>query len=729
MIHARGLWLALALVAATAIAYQPAWNGGLVWDDDRHVTAPALRSIEGLARIWFEVGATQQYYPLAHSAFWIQQELWGDHTLGYHLLNIVLHGLSAFLLLCILQRLAVPGALIAGVLFALHPVHVESVAWITELKNTLSGALYFAAALVYLRFDDHRRPRHYVTATAVFILALLTKTVTATLPAALLVVFWWKRGTLRWREDVLPLVPWLAIGAASGLFTAWVERTYIGAMGADFALPFLERILLAARALGFYAAALAWPADLIFIYPKWTITRDDATLYLYLGAAIAAITVAWLGRRRTRTPLTVMLLFGGTLFPALGFFNVYPFRFSYVADHFAYLASAAPFALVGAGLAQWIAARSRRPLSAQGAVAVVLAVPLGVLTWQQSHHYINAETLYLETLERNPSCWMCHNNLASLKLAEGDGRLDESLAHIDASLRLQPRNPEALNNRAVVLQKLGRLDEALDTFDASLSQSTSADVLMNHGVALQAAGRMQEALVRFETIIRLKPEAADAHEHAAAVLLALNEPAAAVTHLEQALRVQPDFPGAHDKLGTALARLGRLDEALVHFEAARRSAPDDPEVRNNLGSALARAGRIEQALAEYQESLRLRPDAASVHDNLGYLLLRSGRRAEALTHFETAVRLDANYAPARLNLGNMLVDAGRPAEAIPHFQRALQRAGSDVDLAQLHSNLGVAYAMTGQRTMAIREFEEALRIRPDFDQARANLARARGGSE
>ena len=126
-----------------------------------------------------------------------------------------------------------------------------------------------------------------------FILALLTKTVTATLPAALLVVFWWKRGTLRWREDVLPLVPWLAIGAASGLFTAWVERTYLGAMGADFALPFLERILLAARALGFYAASLAWPADLIFIYPKWTITRDDATLYLYLGAAIAAVTVAW----------------------------------------------------------------------------------------------------------------------------------------------------------------------------------------------------------------------------------------------------------------------------------------------------------------------------------------------------------------------------------------------------------------------------------------------------
>ena len=226
----------LMLLCATLAAYAPVWRAGFIWDDDGHVTRADLRPLRGLWRIWSEPGATQQYYPLLHSAFWLEHRLWGDSPLGYHLANIVLHAAAAFLLYRVLRTLRLPGALLGASAFALHPVCVESVAWVSEQKNTLSAVFYMAAALAYLRFDGERRSRWYVLASGLFLMALATKSVTATLPAALLVVLWWRRGRLSWMRDVLPLAPWLCMGAAAGLVTAWVERTYIGASGAPFRL-------------------------------------------------------------------------------------------------------------------------------------------------------------------------------------------------------------------------------------------------------------------------------------------------------------------------------------------------------------------------------------------------------------------------------------------------------------------------------------------------------------
>ncbi|HUL73738.1 MAG TPA: glycosyltransferase family 39 protein, partial [Vicinamibacterales bacterium] len=417
---ARPPWLLFALLlAATLVAYAPAWHGGMIWDDDAHITRLDLRSVQGLWRIWFEVGATQQYYPVAHSAFWVFHRLWGDDPLGYHLVNIALHACSAGLVLVILRRLAVPGAWLAAVVFALHPVQVESVAWMTELKNTLSGALYLGACLAYLRFDAVRSRRAYALAAVLFVLALLSKTVTATLPAALLVVFWWRRGTLRWREDVWPLVPFFAIGLASGLLTAWVERTQIGAVGAAFQLTLVDRCLIAGRAFWFYLAKLAWPADLIFIYPRWHVSAAVWWQFLYPAAALALLAALWWYRTRSRAPLAAMLFFGGTLFPALGFVNVYPFVYSFVADHFQYLACLGPIALAAGGVAtlagRWrpaLAAASPPPAALAGALA--LALPLGVLTWNQCRQYADAETLYRTTLARNPECWMAHVNLGKV---------------------------------------------------------------------------------------------------------------------------------------------------------------------------------------------------------------------------------------------------------------------------------------------------------------------------
>ena len=337
------LWWTAGLIAGlTLVSYWPALHGGLVWDDDAHVTKAALRSLSGLGEIWTNLRATQQYYPLLHSAFWVEHRLWGDATLGYHLANVALHATAALLLVLCLRRLGVPGAGLAGLLFAVHPVCVESVAWISEQKNTLSLVFYLLSALAYPRFDRDRGRSAYLLAFVLFVLALLTKTVTATLPAALLVILWWQRGRLSLRRDAAPLAPWFLLAAASGLFTSWVERVVIGAQGAPFDLGPLQRCLLAGRVIWFYLGKLLWPANLMFVYPHWDAAASALGWARCLAAALLLTGALFLLRKRSRGPLAAWLFFTGSLFPALGFFNVYPFLFSYVADHFQYLACLGP---------------------------------------------------------------------------------------------------------------------------------------------------------------------------------------------------------------------------------------------------------------------------------------------------------------------------------------------------------------------------------------------------
>ena len=428
-------WAVYALIVCAAfIAYLPAMHGGMLWDDTAHVTRLDLRSLHGLWRIWTDPGATQQYYPLLHSAFWVEHSIWGDSVLYYHLVNVALHALAACLVVKIARRLALPGAWLAGLIFALHPLGVEAVAWISEQKSTLSGAFYLASALAYLRFDESRKRSAYLVALAWFAAALLTKTVTATLPGALLVILWWRRGRIEWHRDVRPLLPWFILGVSAGLFTAWVESTLIGASGAEFALTPVQRLLLAGRVIWFYVWKVIWPANLTFFYPRWTIDASAWWQYLFPAGAIAAAAVLWRVARIHRGPLAGFLIFTGTLFPVLGFLNIYPFRYSYVADHFAYLA------ILGI-VVPLAAIRAVRPL-----FGILLAGALGAMTWQQSAIYRDEETLYRATLERNPGVWLAHNNLANLLLAR-IGQNPEAMSHLEAALRLRPDFPEAHRER------------------------------------------------------------------------------------------------------------------------------------------------------------------------------------------------------------------------------------------------------------------------------------------
>ena len=625
-----GPWaLGLLICVAALIAYYPAWHGGVLWDDDAHLTAPALQSLDGLRRIWFELGATQQYYPVTHSAFWLMHRLWGDATLGYHLVNILLHGVTAVLFAAVLRRFAVPGAWLAALLFALHPVHVESVAWMTELKNTLSAPFYLAALLLYVRFDERRDRRAYAGALVLFVIALLSKSVTATLPAAILVIFWWQRGTLRWREDVLPLLPFFVLGIAGGLTTAWVERTDIGAEGAEFQFTPIERGLIAGRAFWFYLSKLAWPVHLVFIYPRWNISQAVAWQYAFPLAAIALVAGLWRLRHWSRAPLAAVLLFAGTLFPALGFVNVYPFVYSFVADHFQYLASLPMIALASAGIA--IAAR-RVPLAPAASLAAAVAVagvPLGALTWRQSRQYVNAETHYRTIIRDNPTAWMAYGNLGwALQRAAGDhptaSMLAETLSLYDQAIQLKPDYSQAYNNLGTALVDLGRLDEAKAAYRASLKIRPGAATVTNNlalahnaaGAAALSTGRLEDAVAEYRASIGLNPNDAEAHHNLGSALGRLGHIDEAIASFNDALRLNPSSSRAHRNLAQALLRANRPDDAIVHFREAMRLDPPNSDAHNDLGVILAELGRIREAVAEFTEAVRIAPGNADARANL-----------------------------------------------------------------------------------------------------------------
>jgi len=629
-------WTWLALVAVGLIAYWPALTGGMLWDDNGHVTRPDLRSLAGLGRIWTEFGATQQYYPVLHSAFWLEHRLWGDATLGYHLLNVLLHATGACMFGLVLRRLAVPGATLATLLFALHPVCVESVAWISEQKNTLSLVFYLAAALAYLRFDAERRPRDYVVAGGFFVLALLTKTVTATLPAALFVVFWWRRGRLDGRRDVLPLLPWLVLGAGSGLVTAHFERVLIGAEGAGFNLSLVERCLLAGRVFWFYLGQLAWPADLIFIYPRWTVSAASPGQWLGLIAALALLGVLVWWSRRSRGPLAAGLLFAGALFPVLGFFNVYPFVFSYVADHFQYLACLPVFALAAAGCHRVL---PRLPSGARPVAPGVLLAGLGILTWNQAGMYRDAVTLYETTLRKNPDCWMAHNNLANIQTLAG--RPAEAVPHLEAALRLNPDLASAHNNLGDSLTRLGRAEEALPHLAKALQlQPAYAVAQGNLGIALLELNRLDEAMVHFQAALRLDPGLANVECNLGLALAQGNRPAEAIPHFARAAQLDPTYADAELNWAIGLMLTSGFPAAVPHFEKAVELSATSVDARITYGRALLQHGSYDEAIRQFEAVLRLAPDQADAHLNLALALRQLGRREEAAQHYTRALELN-----------------------------------------------------------------------------------------
>src|SRR6266536_3468550 len=566
----RDWFFCLILAVVTMLAYQPAWHGGLLWDDDNCSTPSELRSLDGLRRIWFQPRATAQYYPLLYSSYWIQQRLLGDSTTGYHLVNLLLHIGCVVLVLKILRFLRVPGAELAAMIFALHPVNVETVAWIAERKNALSGIFALAATLFYLKFDEsrdlevasrdsstsfhsarndktHRSRRSYALAIGLFLLGLLSKTAIVTLPLAWLVIFWWKRGAISWRRDVVPLIPFFFLSAAAGLMTCWVEYVNIAYRARILDLSLVDRCLIAGRAFWFQLGKVLWPSNLMFIYPRWEINAAVGWQYLFPLAVLGLLGILWSLRRWSRAPLAGVLIYIFMLLPTLGFLNQFFFIYSFVSDHWQYLAClgiitpcASGIVLLAGQLKSWQAWLERGTI-------LLLPGALFLLTWQQSRMYTDAKTLYRTTIAHNPGCWMAYNNLGN------------------------------------TLYEANRIPEAMDLFKQALRiNPDNGAAYYNLGNALVLTGRTSEAIDQYKQALRIIPNYAKAHNNLGNALFQTSRTSEAIDQYEQALRINPNYADAHSNLGAALGQMGRISEAIEQLKAALRINPNYIDARNNL---------------------------------------------------------------------------------------------------------------------------------------------------
>lgn len=575
----RDWFFCLILAVVTVMAYQPSWHGGLLWDDDECVTPPELRSLDGLRRIWFVPRATGQYYPLLYTSYWIQQRLWGDSTSGYHLVNLLLHIGCVVLVLKILRFLRIPGAELAAIIFALHPVNVETVAWISERKNTLSGLFGLAATLSYLRFDENRIKRSYALAIGLFVLGLLSKTAIVTLPLAWLAILWWKRGAISLRREAVPVTPFLLLSAAAGLVTSWFEYGNMGYKSRILDLTLLDRCLIAGRAFWFQLRNLFWPSNLMFVYPRWNINAAVWWQYLFPLAVVALLLILWSLRRWSRAPLAGVLVYLLLLLPSLGFLNIYFFLYSFVADHWQYLACLGIITPCASGIVLLAGRTERWRDWLEPATTAVLGGVLFVLTWQQSRMYTDIETLYRTTIARNPACWMAQVNLGN------------------------------------ILYKENRISEATDLFNQA-SEIKPAVAHYSLGNALIDKNRTSEAIEEYRRALRINPDYAEAHNNLASALLLTGRTSDAIAEFEHALRINPDSAEAQNNLGNALIQTGRASEAMDHFKQALRIAPDSASAHNNLAAAFAAMGRISEAIQELKMALRINPNNAEVRNNL-----------------------------------------------------------------------------------------------------------------
>ena len=577
----RRPWLlAFILAIATFVAYQPAWHAGFIWDDDDHLTAnPAMTAPDGLRMIWSSL-AVSRYYPLTLTSFWIQRRCWGLNPMPYHLVNIALHAINGILVFLVLRRLRVPAAWLAAMLWALHPVNVESVAWITELKNTQSGFFFFLAVLCFLRFEDGERRPWYALAFLCGLAAMLSKPSTVVLPPVLLLCVWWQRKRWRW-VDMARIGPFFGLALGMSALTILEQRGHIVRVEtSEWKLGVAERLLIASKAVWFYAAKLLWPVKLAFVYPRREVRADSFSSWLPLAGLIALGLALWLwrGRNWVRATLLGIGFFVAALLPVLGFVDIFYFRYAFVADHFQYLASIGLITLT-VNAAAVIGRRMGQPAHLLGTfAAAALLLILGVSTRSQACIYQSDETVWRDTLAKNPNAWMAHNNLG------------------------------------MVLQKSGRDTEAIEQYEQSLQiNPQNAEARYNLGNVYSQAGKLSDAIGQYEQALRIRPDFAEAHNNLGVVLTRGGQVQEAIGQFEQALRVDPDYAEAHLNLGMALALLGRMGDAQEQWEQAVRINPDFAAAHYNLGVALERAGSLENAIDHFRKAL----DLANDHGNTG----------------------------------------------------------------------------------------------------------------
>ena len=653
----RNWWLALLLLVGTVLAYLPVWRAGLIWDDRSFIMDnPLIRQADGLWRFWFSTKPVD-YYPVTSTLWWIEWRLWGENPMGYHGVNVLLHALDAVLLWRLLAWLKFPGSWLAAAIFAVHPVNVESVAWIAERKNVLAMLFYLASLLCFVRSRSSAVSegaswpssvvsswRWYGLALAAFFLALLSKTVVAPMPLVLLGLVWWQRGKVK-RADVLCVLPFLAMAVAFGLISFWFQSHR--AIGADIVRTdsFWARLAGAGWAIWFYAYKALLPFGLRSIYPRWQIDGGEWWSYLP-GLLVASVFAACWRYRRTwaKAPLWGFFYFVVMLSPVLGFLNVGFMKLSLVADHWQYFAIIGPIALLAAAIAKGYQRLGPYPRHALVAVVSAMLVGLAVLTWRQSEIYRDSGTFWRAVLATNPDSWGAHNNLGGFLVEQGQS--DEALAHFKRAVEIEPGYAKAQYNLGAALREKGQVDEA-------------------------------------------------------------------IVHLQGAVDIQPHYVEAHNSLARALGQKGEWDGAKEHLERSLEIDPAQAEAHNNLANVLWQKGRLREAAAEYEKALALHPDYAAAHFNLGEVLREAGETREAIAHYRRALEIRPDFAPALDSLAWVLTTS--PDASVRDGVQAVVLAARAERISGgrnpgFVATLAAAYAEVGRFPEAVATAERALRL-------------------
>ena len=666
------------IVLLTVVAYIPAMRGGFVFDD--HVLIQGnwiIKARDGLHRFWFTTQAPD-YYPMTWSLWWLEWRWWGDNAAGYHVVNVLLHALNAILVWIILRRLKIPGAWLAGLVFAIHPVNVATAAWISEQKNTLSMLFYAAAIILYLRFDEEGRWRWYGFALAAFLLALLSKTAIVMLPVVLLLCVWWRRGRVRW-NDVLRSLPFFVLSLVSGLATIWFQH-YRALRGHTYQTEsFAARLATAGCAPWFYWYKAILPFDLSAVYPKWHIDAADWLSYLPGMALVGCFVVLWRARGTWGRPL--LFAFGYyvvTLFPVLGFFEQGFYRYSFVADQWQYPAIAAPIALAVAAAASIFRRMGEQHRLRERLAGIAVVIALGAATGIRGGIYADDETLWRDTLAKNPQGWIAHTNLGFALWQAG--KVPEAVVHWEQALRINPNSAETHNDM---------------------------------GMALAQAGRTQDAINHFERALQIKPDYADAHNNLGLALAQAGRIQDAIGQFELALSFNVNDVEAHSNLGMTLARAGRFPEAIGRFEQALQIDSNYAEVHNNLALALWQVGRVQDAIRHWEQALRIKPDLAAAHRGLGDALFQAGKLREAIGHYEQALRIEPGVGDVQNRLAWLLAtlvpaEGGDPGRAVTLAQQVCERTSNRV--ATYLDTLAAAYAAANRFDEAIATARKAIEL-------------------
>ena len=694
MSSARTLGLSLALFALTLVVYWPVKQAGFVWDDDKHfVENHAVTAPDGLKPIWTSF-VLPIYYPLTFTVFWLIYQLGGSNPLPYHVVTLALHAVNAALVLFILRRLNVRGAWIVTALWAVHPVNVESVAWATELKNTLSGAGFFASLLCFLRYERDPKPKWFVGAFLCFAAALLSKSSTVILPAVLLLFAWWQRGRVA-RADIVRTLPFFALSLTASFVAvgAQVREKVSEGVARDWSLQLPERLIVTGKDLWFYASKIVCPANLMFIYPRWSHDARVLSEWLPLAGAVAAGFILWRFRRTGtgRAAIFALGYFVVALSPVLGFFDQYFYRYSFVADHFQYLAGIGIIALVVAavdGIVQAVPLRL--------AIASAALISLGFLSRQHLPIFTDEETLWRDSVARNPRAVIAQNNLGLVLYGQLQYR--RAIECFDRALQANPDSPEAHYNLGLVLTELGQYAKAATQMRYALQVAPRLARAENGlGFALAQLGQTAEAATHLRRALEVDPDCVDAHNNLGKILLNTGQPTEAEAQFRRAVRIQPTDFAAHENLGVVLFQQHRLDEAVAEFREAARCKPDDPEPHKNLADILTMQHKLPEAEQERALAASSAERLGETHSRIATALQGDDDPDGAIKHLRKSITFRPTAAEAYLALGKVLVDQNRFAEAVAALRQGTEAIPDDLRLRNELARLLATSPDTGVR--------------------------------